>query len=228
GGWRGLVILLALLVVLFVVLVLVIPRVASGARDRDISVDLDGAGSDVVLAEAAGIGVSSPIHPEDLTGLGYHPAGDNLLGMSPRGRDISGNFLLRFFEDTTTSEKIWYHLMAPAGRPGPRMGAMDVETGAGTAVYAPVTGKVVAVRPDPLLPDSANVVQIKPADNPDVFISVSLVKKIARGVGPKAPVRAGVTQLGSVADSRAFLQPQLSSYTSGDGNHVTVSASKAN
>jgi hypothetical protein len=118
--------------------------------------------------------------------------------------------------------------MDPADRAGPRTGALDVGAEVGSAVYAPVTGKVVAIRPDPLLGDEASVVVLKPADNPDVRISVSLVRDIARGVGPDLPVRAGVTGLGSVADSREFLTPQLSSYIPDDGNHVTVSASKAN
>ena len=222
------VILLASLGVLFVVLALLLARVATGARDREIPVDPNSAGPDVVLAEVAGVDVSSPIHPEDLRGLGYHPDGENLLGMSPRGQERSRNFLLRLFEDSTAPEKIWYHLMDPAGRSGPRTGALDVGAEAGSAVYAPVTGRIVAIRPDPLLRDEANVVVLRPADNPDVRISVSLIRDIRRGVGPDLPVRAGVTELGSVADSREFLKPQLSSYTPGDGNHVTVSVSRAN
>jgi hypothetical protein len=223
-----LVTLLALLGVLFLVFALLLPRVAIGDRDRQISVDPNSAGPDVVLAEVAGVDVSSPIHPADVTGLGYHPDGEDLLGMSPRGKERSSNFLLRLFEDGAAQEKIWYHLMDPAGRPGPHTGALDVGAEAGSAVYAPVTGKIVAIRPDPLLRKEANVEVLKPADNPDVRISVSLVRDIRRGVGPDLSVRAGVTELGSVADSGEFLKPQLSSYTPGDGNHITVSASKAN
>ncbi len=227
-SWWSLVVLLALVAILFLVAALLVSRAATGARNREIPLDLNSVGSDVVLAEVAGVDIASPIHPEDLTALGYHPGGKNLLAMSPRGRALSGNFLLGLFEDATKHEKIWYHLMDRAGRSGPDTGAMDVGAEAGTAVYAPVTGTVVAIRPDPLLPDSADTVVIKPADNPDVRISVSLIKDIAGGVGPDWPVRAGVTKLGSVADSRQFLNSQLSSYVPGDGNHVTVSASKAN
>jgi hypothetical protein len=45
-------------------------------------------------------------------------------------------------------------------------------------------------------------------------------------VGPKAPVVAGMTELGSVADSAKVLRPQLADHTSDAGNHVTVSVSK--
>ena len=228
GSWRGLVVLLALLGVLFLVLALLISREATGAKNSETPLDLNSVGQDVVLAEVSGVDVTSTIHPEELTALGYHPSGQDLIGMSPRGRELSGGLLLGLFEHSTTQEKIWYYLMDPAGRSGPDTGALDVGAEAGTAVYAPVTGRVVAIRPDPLLQDGAQMVVIKPAEKPKVFLSVSLVKGIARGVGPDWPVRAGETKLGSVVDSRQFLRPQLSSYVPGDGNHVTVSASWAN
>jgi hypothetical protein len=41
-------------------------------------------------------------------------------------------------------------------------------------------------------------------------------------------VTAGITELGSVADSAKILRPQLADYTSDTGNHVTVSASPTN
>jgi hypothetical protein len=213
----------------FLVLALLVARAATGARDREMPLDPTSVGPDVILAEVAGVDIYSPIRPEDLTALGYHADGENLLGMSPQGREVSGSFLQALFEHAaTTPEKISYHLMDPAGRSGPSTGALDVGARAGTAVYAPVSGTVVSIRPDPLLRAGAKVVVIKPADNPDVWISVSLLKDIARGVGPGSPVKAGVTELGSVADSQEILKPQLSSYTSGDGNHVTVSASRVN
>ena len=226
GSRRGLVILVVLLGILFLVLALVVSRAATGTRDREMPLDLNSVGPDVILAEVAGVDITSPIRPEDLTALGYHADGEDLLGMSPRGRESSGGFLYGLFDDAATREKIHYHLMDSAGRPGPSTGALDVGAHAGSAVYAPVTGTVVAIRPDPLLRAGADVVVIKPTDNPDVWISVSLLKDMAHEVGPGSPVRAGVTELGSVVDSREFFEPQLLSYTSGDGNHVTVSASR--
>ena len=87
---------------------------------------------------------------------------------------------------------------------------------------------MVAIRPAPLLQDNAQMVVIKPAENPEVYISVSLVEDIAHRVGPDWPVVAGKTKLRSIVDSQRFLRPQLSSYVPGDGNHVTVSTSRAN
>jgi hypothetical protein len=229
--------ILAVSVVLLGVLALVLAAFAqtSGTRDQALPIDPDSAGPDVVLAEAAGIYISSPIRPEDLTGLGYHPEGESLIEMSPWGKNLSANPVLGIFARGSTPEKIQYYLMDPADRKGPRTGALDVGAKAGAPVYAPVTGTVTAVRPDPVLRD-AKIVELKLTDNlvartksdPDIRILVSLVQDIDGGVAPKSPVSAGVTKLGSVADSAKVLKPQLASYTSDAGNHVTVTVSKTN
>ena len=223
---------LAVCVVLLGVLALVLGTFtreeASGSREGALPIDPNNAGPDVVLANAAGVYVSSPIRPEDLTGLGYHPEGENLVEMSPRGRNLSANPALDIFTRGSTPEKIQYYIMDSAARQGPRTGALDVGAESGTPVYAPVTGTVTAVRSDPALRGDANLVEIKPTENPGIRILVSLVHGLDGGVGPKSPVTAGITQLGSVADSAKVLKPQLASFTSDAGNHVTVSALETN
>ena len=228
--------MLAVSVFLLGVLALVFVAFAqtSGAGGESFPIDPNNAGPDAVLAEVAGVGISSPIRPEDVTGLGYHPEGESLVEMSPRGKNLSGNPLLGLFANDSGPEKIQYHLMDPARRQGPQTGALDVGAEAGATVYAPVTGTVTAIRPDPALQEDASVVEIKPienpnvnpADNPDVRISVSLVQGITSDLGPKSPVTAGITQLGSVADSAGVVRPQLADYVSETGNHVTVSATR--
>jgi hypothetical protein len=224
--------MLAVSVVLLGVLVLVFAAFAqtSGAGGDSFPIDPNKAGPDAVLAEVAEVGISSPVRPEEVTGLGYHPEGESLVEMSPRGKNLSSNPLLGLFSNDSGPEKIQYHLMDPARRQGPQTGALDVGAEAGAAVYAPVTGTVTAIRPDPALQEDASVVEIKPTvkptENPDVRISVSLVQGITSEVGPKSPVTAGITQLGSVADSAGVLRPQLADYVSETGNHVTVSASR--
>ena len=220
--------MLAVSVFLLGVLVLVFVAFAqtSGAGGESFPIDPNNAGPGAVLAEVAGVGISSPIRPEDITGLGYHPEGESLVEMSPRGKNLSGNPLLGLFANDSGPEKIQYHLMDPARRQGPQTGALDVGAEAGAAVYAPVTGTVTAIRPDPALQEDASVVEIKPIENPDVRISVSLVQDISSEVGPKSPMTAGITQLGSVADSAGVLRPQLADYVSETGNHVTVSATR--
>jgi hypothetical protein len=220
--------MLAVSVILLGVLALVFAAFAqtSGAGGESFPIDPNNAGPDAVLAEVAEVSISSPIRPEDVTGLGYHPEGESLVEMSPRGKNLSGNPLVGLFANESGPEKIQYHLMDPARRQGPQTGALDVGAEAGAAVYAPVTGTVTAIRPDPALQEDASVVEIKPTESPDIRISVSLVQGISSEVGPKSPVTAGITQLGSVADSAGVLRPQLADYVSKTGNHVTVSATQ--
>lgn len=221
--------MLAISVVVLLGILALVPAAfmqTSGASERALPIDSNNAGPDAVLAEVAGAAVSSPVRPEDVTGLGYHPEGESLTEMSPRGKNLSGNPLLGLFANDSSPERIQYHLMDPARRLGPQTGALDVGAEAGTAVYAPVTGTVTSIRPDPVLKENANVVEIKPAENPNVRVSISLVQDINSEVGPKTPVTAGITEVGKVADSAKVLRPQLADYTSDTGNHVTVSASQ--
>jgi hypothetical protein len=190
--------------------------------EHAVPIDPGNAGPDTVLAGAAGVEISTPIRPESLTGLGYHPEGESLVEMVPRGENLSANPLLDLFANETTPEKIHYHMMDAAGRTGPQTGALDVGAAAGTTVYAPVTGMVTAIRPDPMV-QGANVVEIKPDANPNIRVTVSLVMSREGSPGVTNRVTAGMTELGTVANSAEILDPQLSSYTSDSGNHVTIS-----
>lgn len=197
---------------------------ASSATERAVPIDPNNAGPDTVLAEAAGVGVSTPVRPANLTGLGYHPGGESLVTMAPRGENLSKNALLGLVSKGKTPEGINYNVMDDAGRDGARTGALDVGAGAGTTTYAPVTGSVTSIRPDPTV-EGANIVEIKPDANPDVRVNVALVQSDG-GAGVNDHVVAGMTRLGAVADSAEVLDPQLSAYTADAGNHVTITVSR--
>jgi hypothetical protein len=197
---------------------------ASDTAERAVPIDPNNAGPDTVLAEAAEVGISTPIRPASLSGLGYHPEGESLAAMKPRGKNLSANALLGLLSRGETPEQIHYYVMDAAGREGPQTGALDVGATTGTTVYTPVTGTVTAIRPDPMV-ENANVVEIKPDANPNVRVNVSLVRSDG-DAGVNDYVTAGITELGTVTDSAEVLDPQLSSYTTDAGNHVTVSVSK--
>jgi hypothetical protein len=203
----------------------VLVQAPDAAERTVVPIDPGNAGPDTVLAEAAGVEISTPIRPESMTGLGYHPEGESLFELAPRGENLSANPLLGLFADGTTPEKIHYYVMDAAGRAGPQTGALDVGAAAGTTVYAPVTGMVTAIRPDPMV-QGANVVEIKPDANANVRVTVSLVRTGEDSAGVTNRVTAGMTELGTVANSAEILDPQLSSYTSDAGNHVTISIPK--
>jgi hypothetical protein len=214
------VLLLALGAVALVFAVFVQTR-GSDAGEGAVPIDPNNAGPDTVLAEAASVGISTPIRPASLSGLGYHPEGESLAAMEPRGKNLSANAFMGLLSRGETPEQIHYYVMDAAGREGPQTGALDVGATTGTTVYAPVTGTVTAIRPDPMV-ENANVVEIKPDANPNVRVNVSLVQSDGNA-GVNDHVTAGITELGTVADSAEVLDPQLSSYTSDPGNHVTVS-----
>ena len=193
--------------------------------ERAVPIDPGNAAPDTVLAEAADVEISTPIRPESITGLGYHPEGESLVELAPRGENLSANALVDLFTDGSTPENIHYYVMDAAGRSGPRTGALDVGAQAGTTVYAPVTGMITAIRPDPMV-QGANVVEIKPDANANVRVTVSLVHSDEANAGVTSRVTAGMTELGTVADSAEILDPQLSSYSSDAGNHVTISVPK--
>ncbi len=211
-----------LLLSLALALILAVLLQSPDAAERAVPIDPGNAAPDTVLAEAADVEVSTPIRPENLTGLGYHPEGESLVEMAPRGENLSENAVLGLFTDGSTPEKIHYHVMYAAGRTGPRTGALDVGAQAGTTVYSPVTGMITAIRPDPMV-QGANVVEIKPDGNANVRVTVSLVQSDEANAGVTTRVTAGMTELGTVADSAKILDPQLSSYVSDAGNHVTIS-----
>jgi hypothetical protein len=215
--------LLLTLGALTLILAVFVQTSASDTGDGAVPIDPNNAGPDTVLAEASGVGISTPIRPASLSGLGYHPEGESIIAMEPRGKNLSANALVGLFSRGETPEQINYYVMDASGREGPQTGALDVGAPTGTTVYAPVTGTVTAIRPDPMV-DDANVVEIKPDANPNVRVNVSLVQSDGNA-GVNDDVTAGITELGTVADSAQVLDPQLSSYTHDTGNHVTVSVS---
>src|ERR671921_725633 len=107
------IILLGILALVFVAFVQ-----ASRASQQTLPMDPNNAGPDVVLAEVAGVALSSPVRPEDVTGLGYHPEGESLVEMSPRGKNLSGNPFFRLILGDSAPEKIQYYVMNPARRQG--------------------------------------------------------------------------------------------------------------
>ena len=211
----------------FLALFLAVLVQSPGVADQPLPIDSNEAGPEVVVAEAEGLRISTPIRPADLTGLGYHPEGEGVVDLRPEGKNLSTNPLLSMFGGAANPHGIRYYVMDREQREGPGTGALDVGAETGTKVYAPVTGVVTAVRPDSTMQE-ANIVEIKPAEVPNTRVFISLLQDVSANIGPDAPVTAGMTEIGSVADLAGVTKPQLAQHTSGSGNHVTVSVLEAN
>ncbi|MGH3108390.1 MAG: hypothetical protein ACRDN7_07305, partial [Rubrobacter sp.] len=67
---------------------------ASDTSERAVPIDPNNAGPATVLAQASAVSISTPIRPASLTGLGYHPEGESLAAMEPRGKNLSANVVL--------------------------------------------------------------------------------------------------------------------------------------
>ena len=110
--------LLALGAVALVFAVFVQTR-GSDTGEGAIPIDPNNAGPDTVLAEASNVGISTPIRPASLSGLGYHPEGESLATMEPRGENLSANAFMGLLSRGETPEQIHYYVMDAAGREGP-------------------------------------------------------------------------------------------------------------
>ena len=194
---------------------------ASDTAERAVPIDPNNAGPATVLAGASGVSISTPIRPASLTGLGYHPEGESLAAMEPRGKNLSANAVLGLLSRGETPEKIHYYVMDAAGRERAPDRRRRRRRNDGDHRLRPCDRHGHG---DPSRPhgQNANVIEIKPDANPDVRVSVALVRSDGEA-GVNDSVTAGKTELGTVADSAEVLDPQLSSYTSDAGNHVTVS-----
>lgn len=214
-----------LLVVLALFLAVLVQ--SPGTADQPTPINPNEANPDVVVAETDTLTISTPIRPASLTGLGYHPDGESYVELQPKGKNLSANPVMRMFSGTSNPADLRYYVMDREEREGPATGALDVGAEAGTKVYAPVTGVVTAVRPDPTM-QNANVIEINPAEAPNTRVFVSLLQDVSADIGPDAPITAGMTEIGTVADLASVLKPQLAEYTNDSGNHVTVYVVKTN
>lgn len=215
GVVAGLTVASAIAVALFVL-------APSYSSDEDASPISAGAGPKTEIASVGGVGLTTPVRPEALSGLGYHAGGEFMAEITPAGESLSKNPVLGLLPGDSNPDGIRYFMMDSAGRGGSGTGSLDIGAKEGAKVYSPVTGVVTSIRPDPTAEDS-NIIEIQPQDNTDLRLSVSLVNSGTGDAGVNSPVEAGETQLGTVVDSAEVLEPQLASYTEDAGNHITLS-----
>lgn len=100
--------------------------------------------------------------------------------------------------------------------------SLDLGAAAGTTVYAPVTGEVIAVEEYDLYDETPDVrIHIRPDANPDLDVVLLHQEGPMVSVGDK--VVAGETPISKVRDIAAHLTDiQLAFYTDTDGNHSHV------
>lgn len=176
----------------------------------------------VVIAKLDTLRLQLPIPPSRVTAIGFHSSGDGALALQPVGRQANEGLLARLGHALFGGGghgAAWYQI--PGGQ-GSHTGGLDVGAASGTAVYAPVDGRIVGVTP--YIVDGrkyGNRIDIQPASAPSVVVSLTHVAALPHlAVG--SDVAASQTHLATVTDLSGVEQQALARYTNDAGNHVAV------
>jgi len=172
-----------------------------------------------VLATVGNLRVQSPVAQGGVTAIGFHGAAAGALVLQPVGPQANEGLLARLWRRITGSSRrglAWYQLERGALR------TLDVGAVAGTDVYSPVDGTVVAIR-DHIV--SGRVVgaelELRPNSAPSLVVAIENVHPDpALTVG--ANVAAGSSKLGTVTNISRFEQQALERYGADGGNNVSV------
>ena len=175
-----------------------------------------------MLATIGNLQIQLPVAAPALTAIGFHGSSDGSLSLQPVGRQANEGILARLWRRIAGARRDtprWYQL--EGGPPGTNV--LDVGTAAGTDVYAPVDGSVVAVRK--LIVGGRRVgsrIDVRPSKSPSVMVSVMNVRPDpAIAVG--TPVLAASSKLGTAADVAAVEKQALAAHAPDGGNNVSIS-----
>jgi hypothetical protein len=172
-----------------------------------------------VLATVGNLRVQSPVAQGGVTAVGFHGASDGALVLQPVGPQANEGLLARLWRRITGSSRrglSWYQLERGTLR------TLDVGAVAGTDIYSPVDGTVVAIRDHVI---SGRVVgaeiELRPNSAPSLVVGIENVRPDpALNIG--ANVAAGSSKLGTVANVSRFEQQALERYAAEGGNNVSI------
>ena len=172
-----------------------------------------------VLTTVGNLRIQSPIAQGGLTAVGFHGSEEGALVLQPVGPQANEGLLARLWHRITGSSRRgrqWYQLESGALR------TLDAGAVAGTDVYSPVDGTVVAIR-DRVV--SGRVVgaqlELRPTAAPSLVVMVENVEP-DRALTVGANVAAGSSKLGRVADIARFEHQALAAYAADRGNNVSI------
>jgi murein DD-endopeptidase MepM/ murein hydrolase activator NlpD len=175
-----------------------------------------------VVAKVGVLHLQLPVSQARLTAIGFQGGSEGALALDPLGNQANQGLLQRLARKlvgASSSGPRWYQL--PGGF-GPSTSALDVGAPAGTDVYSPADGVVIAI--DPVIIDGSRLgsrIDIQPSGAASLVVSVSHLRADpAIAVG--SPVSAGASRLGSIVDFARAESQALARYTNDSGNHVVV------
>lgn len=172
-----------------------------------------------VLATVGNLRIESPVAEGGVTAIGFHGSSEGAVVLKPAGPQRNEGLLARLWRRITGAAKsglAWYQLSG-----GP-LRTLDVGAVAGTDVYSPVDGTVVAIRDQVI---SGKVIgaeiELRPSSAPSLVVSIQNVRPDpALSVG--ANVAAGSSKLGTVAKISRYERQALERYAAEGGNNVAI------
>jgi len=173
----------------------------------------------LVLGTIGNLRIQSPIAQDGLTAVGFHDTQDGALVLQPVGPQANEGLLARLWHRMTGSTRTgfpWYQLESGALR------TLVVGASAGTDVYSPVDGTVVAIR-DHIVSGQqmGSEIELRPSAAPSLVVYLQNVRPDpALTVG--ANVSAGSSKLGTVVDISAVERQSLAGYSGDSGNNVSI------
>jgi hypothetical protein len=175
-----------------------------------------------VIAKLGDLRLQLPISASRVTAVGFHAAGGGSLALQPIGRQANEGLLARLGRKLFgggSRGAAWYQI---SGGEGPHTSGLDVGAPAGTAVYAPVDGRVVGVTPYVVNGRAyGDRIDVQPAQSPSVVVSLTHVSALTPLVVGTA-VTASQTRLATVTDLSGVEEQALARYTNDAGNHVAL------
>ena len=172
-----------------------------------------------VLATVGNLRIQSPVAQGGVTAVGFHGSAEGALVLKPVGPQQNEGLLARLWHRITGASKsglAWYQLSG-----GP-LRTLDVGAVAGTNVYSPVDGTVVAIR-DQIVSGKVvgSEVELRPSSAPSLVVSIQNVRPDpVLSVG--ANVAAGSSKLGTVTNISRREQQALAKYAAEGGNNVAL------
>jgi hypothetical protein len=171
------------------------------------------------LATVGNLRVQSPVAQGGVTAVGFHSSEDGSLVLQPIGPQANEGLLARLWRRITGSTRhgfAWYQLEGGALR------TLEVGAVAGTDVYSPVDGTVVAIRDQVISGRTmGSQIELRPSSAPSLVVALGNVKPDpALTVGSN--VAAGSSKLGSVVNIASVEKQALADYAPNRGNNVSI------
>ena len=182
-----------------------------------------------LIAEQGGTEIHLAIDPDELTAVAFHQAsGDYALHMTslvPDADMAAANELKAMppvAEGAVFDSGVWHGCVLRlwrSNRGGQPDTALDMGAAPGTAVWSPISGTVIEVRPYLLYDKYEDFeIHIRPTGRDDIDAVLIHVQDVKVRVGDT--VEGGITRIGSVRQMSDKMDIQLGGYTANGGDHM--------